>query len=385
MNSRISRRRLLGAGLSVAALPLMSACGSALETLTTSNADANLINLPSTSPASLGFAMPDEGKPHLRTWMAWPAKRSIWGQYLEYVRDDTVRLAQTIRRFEPVTVVARSDQVADAKRRLGANINVLAFAIDDAWIRDTGPTFLTNGKGGKAGTIFNFNGWGNKQAYSNDALLAERMLTYLNLNGFRSPIVTEGGAIEVDGDGTILTSESALLNANRNPGKTKAQVEAGLMGWLGAKKVIWIPGGNDYYTNGHVDGYARFIRPGVVVCEITDDPSWGDYDYTVSNLKALQSATDAKGRKLEVVTVMRPRKDQTRAGSSPDFAPDYVNYYLCNNAIILPEFGDKPRDDAARDLFARLYPTRTVVQLNIDEIAAGGGGIHCFTQQEPVA
>jgi agmatine deiminase len=379
-NPFVSRRHLLGAGLAGAALPLLNACGSNLNpTEDPGEVESQAL----ASPASQGFFMPDESVPHLRSWMAWPTRRDIWQASLEPLRGDMVRLARTIRQFEPVTVVVRSDQMVSARRRLDANIDLLAFPIDDAWIRDTGPTFLINGKGAKAGSVFNFNAWGYKQPYSSDARLAGRMLQYLGLQAFKAPIVTEGGAIETDGEGTVLTTESALLNSNRNPGKSKAQVTEALKGWLGASKVIWLPGGNDYYTDGHIDGYARFVRPGVVLCEITDDRSYEDYDYTIANLKALQGASDARGRRLEVITVQRPRLDKARMGSSEFFAPDYVNYYVVNGGVIVPEFGDSSRDLAARDLVARLYPSRRVVQINIDQIASGGGGIHCFTQQEP--
>jgi agmatine deiminase len=198
-----------------------------------------------------------------------------------------------------------------------------------------------------------------------------------------SDLILEGGGIEVDGEGTAIITESCVLNDNRNPGWSKADVEAELGALLGLEKIIWLPGiaGKDI-TDGHTDFYARFARPGVVVAGFDPDPESFDHDVTARHLDILESATDAKGRSLEVVVLEAPSTVRPEF-ESDDFAAGYINFYVCNGAVIAPEFGDPEADGAARQELERLFPDRQVVQINIDAIAAGGGGIHCTTQQEP--
>lgn len=196
-------------------------------------------------------------------------------------------------------------------------------------------------------------------------------------------LVLEGGGIEVDGEGTAIITESCVLNENRNPGKSKKDVEAKLADLLGLKKIIWLPGiaGRDI-TDGHTDFYARFARPGIVVAGLDTDPQSYDHEVTERHLAILKAATDASGRPLRVEVIKGPATVRPEFASD-DFAAGYINFYLCNGGVIAPEFGDAEGDSAARATLERLFPDREVVQLNIDGIAAGGGGIHCTTQQEP--
>ena len=189
--------------------------------------------------------------------------------------------------------------------------------------------------------------------------------------------------IEVDGEGTALITESCVLNPNRIPGWSKADVEAELRPLLGLDKIVWLPGiaGKDI-TDGHTDFYARFARPGVVVAGFDPDPRSWDHDVTLRHLDILESATDARGRQFEVVVLDAPGSVRTEF-ESDEFAAGYINFYVCNGAVIAPEFGDPETDEAAKQELERLFPDRSVVQINIDSIAAGGGGIHCTTQQEP--
>lgn len=329
------------------------------------------------------WRMPEEGDPHKRTWMAFGASEAIWGAaLLPEVRRNLARIAQAIAQFEPVSMLVRPEDLDLARGLVGPSVELVEAPLDDLWMRDTGPVFVT-GNGAKAGVNFNFNGWGEKQEYGRDAGVAGFVADRAGVATLPTDLVLEGGGIEVDGEGTALITESCVLNKNRNPGWSKADVEAELGPLLGLDKIIWLPGikGKDI-TDGHTDFYARFARPGVVVAGLDTDPESWDHDVTKRHLDILKSATDAKGRKLEVVVLEAPSFVRPEF-ESDDFAAGYINFYICNGAVIAPEFGDPETDQAARQELERLFPDRRVVQVNIDAIAAGGGGIHCTTQQEP--
>nr|WP_245815958.1 agmatine deiminase family protein [Rhodococcus maanshanensis] len=330
------------------------------------------------------WVMPEEGQPHARTWMAFGASEEIWGAaLLPQVRRDLATIAQTIAQFEPVSMLVREDELDLARGLVGPSVELVVAPIDDLWMRDTGPVFV-KGNGAKAGIDFNFNGWGEKQDYDRDAKVAGVVTARAGVELLPTDLILEGGGIEVDGEGTAIITESCVLNDNRNPGWSKADVEAELGPLLGLEKIIWLPGikGKDI-TDGHTDFYARFARPGVVVAGLDPDPESFDHDVTERHLEILESATDAKGRSLEVVVLEAPATVRPEF-ESDDFAAGYINFYVCNGAVIAPEFGDTEGDQAARQELERLFPDRRVVQINIDAIAAGGGGIHCTTQQEPV-
>ncbi len=332
--------------------------------------------------ADAGWFMPAEWWPHTRCWMAWPSRKDIWGSCLAHVKKDVAAVAQAIAAFEPVSLIASPDSVAETKQACGGKVEVIAMPIDDCWMRDTGPTFLVNDKGGCAGISWGFNGWGEKyKPYTADALLARRLLGELKRPAFAGPLVIEGGNLCSDGEGTLLTSETAVLDPKRNPGLQRDEAEERLRAYLGVQKVIWLPGNKvDTVTDGHVDSIACFCRPGVVIAEITEDKSDPEYEELQKCRKALEDdATDAQGQKLEVLALVRPRvRRPTR-----DFCPSYLNFYIANRGIVMPQFGDERADEAARQVVANAFPGRRVVQLRIDAIAEGGGGIHCITQQEP--
>lgn len=332
------------------------------------------------NPADHGFAMPAEWMPHARCWMMWPTRRELWDDFAATKRN-TVAVARAIRLFEPVTVMVRPEQAAEARALLGAAIDILEIPIDDSWARDVGPCFLVDGRGGLAGADFRFNAWGGKYAgYENDNLVAGRVLEAAGAGRFASSLVAEGGGITVDGEGTVITTESCFPNANRNADWSRAEIEAELKRALGARKVIWIPGNPDEReTDGHVDGIAAFVRPGVVLVEVTDDPDQPHHAVMQENLKALRAATDAKGRALEIVVI----KDAAEAESDCwRFCRSYVNAYIANGAVVMPCYGIDA-DRAAMETFQRVYPERKIVPVAIDDIAVGGGGIHCITQQQP--
>lgn len=328
--------------------------------------------------------MPDEGMPHKRTWMAFGASASIWGNaLLPVARANLGLIARTIAQFEPVTVLVRSSEQALAASACGPSVGQLVSTMDDLWMRDTGPVFVKDASGSRRGLNFNFNGWGGKQTSRQDRLVSAAVAKAAGVPLTATSLVLEGGGIEVDGHGTAIITESCVLNRNRNPGWTKAAVEAQLKTLLGLKTIIWLPGiaGKDI-TDGHTDFYARFAAPGVVIAHMDNDPASYDNAVTKRHLAILKTARDARGQLLKVVVLNAPTS--VRPGlASNDFAAGYVNFYVCNDAVIAPQFGDAKADADARSALLELFPTREVVQLNIDGIAAGGGGIHCTTQQEP--
>ncbi len=328
--------------------------------------------------------MPDEGEPHKRTWMAFGASASIWGNaLLPVARANLGLIARTIAQFEPVTMLVRSNEQALAASACGPNVALLVSTMDDLWMRDTGPVFVKDASGARRGLNFNFNGWGSKQTARQDRLVAAAVTKAAGVPLTATSLVLEGGGIEVDGMGTAIITESCVLNRNRNPGLTKAEAEAQLKTLLGLKTIIWLPGiaGKDI-TDGHTDFYARFAAPGVVIAHMDNDPASYDNAVTKRHLAILKTARDARGQLLKVVVLNAPTS--VRPGlASNDFAAGYVNFYVCNGAVIAPQFGDAKADADARSALLELFPTREVVQLNIDGIAAGGGGIHCTTQQEP--
>ena len=225
-------------------------------------------------------------------------------------------------------------------------------------------------------------GWGNKQEHGNDALIARLVAEKLDLPVFDNPVVGEGGGVETDGEGTLLAHASSWINANRNRG-SQAEVEAALHNALGSDTMIWAPGiiGEDI-TDYHIDALARFVRPGVVLIQLPKraDPydPWSVSAFETYNI--LKSARDAQGRKLEIVVLPDPVRIRSR---HRNFVWSYVNYYVCNGAVITAEFGDDAADDRAQSTLKQLYPGREIVSLDVDPIGAAGGGIHCSTQQQP--
>ncbi|NEP13450.1 MAG: agmatine deiminase family protein [Symploca sp. SIO2C1] len=356
--------------------------GSILMGKMLNGCDATSTEFSTTSDAS--WLMPDESAPHQCTWMAFGASRGIWGRkLLPEVQDNLATIARTIAKYEPVKMLVRQEDYDLARVKCGSDVELIICPLDDLWIRDTGPVFVINQDGNKAGVDFNFNGWGEKQDFYDDAEVAGFVAQKSKVPLINTDLVLEGGGIEVDGRGTAIITESCVLNNNRNPGLSKADCEAELKALLGLRKIIWLPGIAGYdITDGHTDFYARFAHPGVVIAGFDPDPNSFDHAVTKEHLDILRSATDADGDQLEVTVLEGPQK--IRPGyPTDDFAAGYINFYVINGAVIAPEFGDSQADSRAQEVLAELFPNRDIVQINIDAIAAGGGGIHCTTQQEP--
>jgi len=335
-------------------------------------------------PADDGFFMPAEWAPHGRCWMEWPSRAETWGDRIEAARDAYVEVATAIARFEPVTMIAKPKNLIDASLRVGKdkNINVYSLPHDDSWMRDNGPTFVVDGAGAVAGVDWRWNAWGNKYAdHERDAAVAEEVLKHLEMRRYEAPLVLEGGAIHTDGEGTLLTTESVLLNPNRNPGIGRADMEELLAAYLGVRKVIWLGEGlKDDSTDGHVDNLACFVKPGTVLALTSSDSADANHGPLKDNLARLRAATDAQGRALEVIEIEQPRPRYLPDGSR--IAASYVNFYVANGAVVMPAFED-PQDARAFEAVTRAFPGREIVQVPALDIVFGGGGIHCITQQQP--
>ncbi|HGM5580998.1 TPA: agmatine/peptidylarginine deiminase [Pseudomonas putida] len=335
-----------------------------------------------------GWRMPAEWARHAATWMIWPHNQGLWESgwrvTLTEVQRDYARVASAIARFEPVKMVVAPSALASARALCGTGIELIELAVDDSWCRDSGPTFLTHPQHGLAGLSWRFNAWGGKSEHGQDRSLGRRILDHLGLEGFSTPLCNEGGAIHVDGEGTLITTESVLLNPNRNPGLSKADFEACFARLLGIRKTIWLPGDPQYVTgdmtDGHVDGVCAFARPGVLLVDATHEQGSVYADVARENRRALELARDAQGRRFELLDLF-----EASAAVDKDaevFCASYTNFYLANGAVIMPAYGIDADQAAARQL-ALAFPDREIVPVRIDHIAHGGGGIHCITQQQP--
>lgn len=327
--------------------------------------------------------MPAEWAPHERCWMAWPCRDTLWGDDgLEPARRAYAAVAQAIASFEPVTMLANAEDLSAAAKLCGTEVDCRAMPLDDSWMRDFGPSFVIDGQGSIAGVDWRFNAWGDKfHPYDRDAALAERLLGDIGIQRFSAPLILEGGSIHVDGEGTLLTSEECLLAPNRNPDLGRAEIEDLLRRYLGVKAFVWLGQGlEDDDTDGHVDNIACFVRPGVVMTVVCDDPTDPNHHILKDNLARLSKAKDARGRPLEIIELPLPREQ--RYLGSQRLALSYVNYYIANGGVVMPSFGDS-QDEAARVILERAFPDRRVVQVPVSDILVGGGGIHCITQQQP--
>ncbi len=336
------------------------------------------------SARASGFWMPEENAPHLRTFMQWPVSRKVYPDpvFLEMVQQAIADIANAISGFEPVVVLVDKRFEASARRLLGGEIEIWDIPTDDLWCRDSGPTFVIDGNGDLAVSQTNFNGWGNKQIHPNDGRIAERVAARLGLPIFNNHLVGEAGGVESDGSGTLMAHESSWVNPNRNSG-TRDEIEALLLEALGATQMIWAPGiaGADI-TDYHIDALARFVTPGHIVIQMPPEILPGDpwSKAAFETLEILQDATDANGNKFILDTLPEPYDTRVQA---PDFVASYVNYYICNGAVISARFGDRQADEEAADTLRKLYPDREIVVLDVDPVGEVGGGIHCATQQQP--
>jgi agmatine deiminase len=359
------------------------ASAAALQGCTT--ADSRQPARSSSDPLLANYHMPLESSPHERTIMQWPVSLDVYDPpSLAAVQDKIALIANTISAFEPVAMLVSGPAARAARAKLGQAVEIWDIPTDDLWCRDSGPTFVKNAQGELAVAHIMFNGWGRKQSHARDAKIAATVAKRLDLPLLETGLVGEQGGIEHDGAGTLLAHASCWVNPNRNSG-SEAVVGRSLLRALGGKKMIWAPGikGADI-TDYHIDALARFVAPGQVLIQLPKraDPQDPWSVSAFETYEILKRSTDARGRKLEIITLPEPINIRS---SKADFVSSYVNYYVCNGAVISAEFGDRKADDRAGQILAALYPGRKIVSLNVDAIGESGGGIHCATQQQPKA
>lgn len=400
--------------------------------------------------------MPSEESPHAATWLAYGATAGAWGTTGNYgasravARQDLIRIAANVSRFEPVNMLVANEQdraeaehyLAQIKRELaqnphnrytangvfstgklpaveaGGKIEFILCPINDLWARDTAPIFVKQG-GKVAGVNLNFNGWGQEptgaagwqkdrrkaengiqdQPIAADRKVADFILRHTQTPKISTWLVMEGGGIEVNGEGTAICTESCILNPNRNPGRSKAEVEAELLRLFGVRKVIWLKGLKAHdITDGHIDFYARFVNENTVLYALDNDPESSDYAVTRENARVLAQATTANGTPLKLIALNAPDMDKVYQAVSArqwagqrsrfnedSFAAGYIGYYATDKAIVMAQFGDEDADRAAYRTLQQCYPKHHILQIATDGLANGGGTIHCATQQQIVA
>lgn len=362
-------------------------------------------------PVNDGFYMPAEFSKHAATIMIWPYRPGSWCYGAKAARRVFAEIISEISKHEKVLVLAGDNQLESAKNALSHlnNVEILNISSDDAWARDTAPTFLVNDTGALRAVDWQFNAWGGEYdglyaSWENDDKIPYQLCKIKGIDLYNAhPFVLEGGSIHTDGEGTLITTEECLLSPGRNPQLSKGEIEEKLKAYLGVSKIIWLPKGiyNDE-TNGHIDNICAFTAPSEVVLAWCEDKTDPQYEISKACLDVLESSVDAKGRKIKVHKLPVPTKpvcvsqedllgydfepgeDMREAGER--LAASYVNFYFCNNAIILPQFSGEniDSDRAAAEILRSACPDREIVPINAGDIILGGGNIHCITQQIPL-
>jgi agmatine deiminase len=341
----------------------------------------------SASPSSLGYRMAAEWEPHATTWLAWPHKRESWPGKFEPIPQLYSQLIRTLSEFEAVHVLAGGAAVmAEARSMVGdvPNVTLHDIPTNDAWTRDHGPTFLVGTPGSQPSLVdWGYNAWGGKYPpYDLDDVVPQRIAQWSGRRRFSPGIILEGGAIDCNGRGTIITTEQCLLNPNRNPQLCCHDMERYLADYLGAKKVLWLGEGIEGDdTDGHIDELARFVGPRTVVAALESNKDDINYDPLRENFDRLERFTDQDNQPLDVIALPMPQPifyEEQRLPAS------YCNFYIANGVAIVPQFED-PADRKVIEILGRLLPDRQIIGLPARDLVWGLGAFHCITQQEPVA
>lgn len=344
------------------------------------------------SPAGEGFRWPAEWEAHEATWLSWPHNRETWPRQLAAVERAFVAMARALCGREKVCITVQDSAMADSVHATliregmdpGANVGCYVVPTNDAWIRDHGPVFLVRDSGmtrERAVMDFGYNAWGGKYPpWDCDEKVSRRMAGLLGLQRFANPAVIEAGSIEGNGQGTLITTDSCLLNSNRGPGRTRDFLESMLRASLGVEHVLWLDSeivGDD--TDGHVDNLARFVASDVVVTVVEEDAHDPNYEPLRKNLARLRAAGEDSGRKLSIATLPMPPPVFVGGMRCP---ASYANFYIANEVVLLPTFGT-PSDARAIAILEELLPGRDVVGIPARDLVVGLGSVHCLTQQEP--
>jgi len=354
------------------------------------------------TPRGDGFRMPGEHEPHQAILMAWPTRTDNWRDNAEPAQRAFTELAVAIDEATPVIMCVSPEHYGDALNRLPDSIDLVPIASDDSWMRDIGPSYVVNNAGELRGVDWPFNAWGGVvnglyDSWERDDALAGQLLALRGEGRYRAPLVLEGGAVHVDGEGTCITTAECLLHPGRNPELSQDEITKFLRDYLNVDTVIWLPHGlADDETDGHVDNILHFVRPGEVVLTWCDDPNDPVYDICRQAEAALSTATDAAGRSFSIHRLPMPgplhiteaeaagvqHGDGMNRTPGTRLAASYTNFLITNGRLIFPLL-DRTHDDTVEGMLATLFPERTVVGVPAREILLGGGNIHCVTQQVP--
>jgi agmatine deiminase len=333
-------------------------------------------------PSAGGYVMPAEWGPHQAVWTAWPADDDLWVGELENVRRDFTGFLRTLSRFERVELLVRDDEAArDAADRLqGADVRFHRVPYDDVWLRDSGPIAVRSDDRVRL-LNWRFNGWGGKYEAQTDDGIPREIAGLLGTETIDIDVVLEGGSIEVNGAGTLLTTRQCLLSAHRNPGLTEPGIEEYLRSYLGVEQVLWLDNGLEGdHTDGHIDTITRFVSADTIVTVTCEDRSDPNCDTTMANLERLRRFTDRAGRPFRIVPLPLPVTRLEFDGQR--LPPTYANFYIANGGVVVPVYGD-PMDERALEILRPLFPGREVVGQMARGLITGGGAFHCVTQQQP--
>ncbi len=343
-------------------------------------------------PQKQNFYMPPEWYPHECCWMQWPheidSKNSYteiesWSHFdFEKGRIAWAKVAKTISNFERVNMIVHPQDMEIAKKLLDNSIYIYEFENDDCWARDSGATFLLDNQNKLGGVDWEFNGWGKFSPHDSDNKIARFMIDKSSAKYFKSSMVLEGGSIHVNGSGTLITTEQCLLNQNRNPHLTKEEIENSLKKYLNINNIIWLKHGTDVGTDGHIDNIACFVDQTKVLALSCKDKEDSFYDKINENLEILKSSVDAYGQQLEIIEMEMSYK---RLIPNNDEPSSYINFYIANDAVVMPSFEDEKADENAQSIIKSLFPKRKIQPINGVDISLGGGNIHCITQQQPIS
>ncbi len=358
------------------------------------------------TPKKDGFRMPAEWEPRKQDWLIWPERQDTWRMGGKPAQKVLVDVAKEIIRFNPLTVVCSADQYENARARLPEEVRIVEMTTDDSWAQDKGPFFLVNDKGESRGVTWGWNAYGGLEGglyfpWKRDAEYATKVLDLENIDRYDARgMVFEGGAMQIDGEGTLIVTENSVLNHNRNPNLTKQEVENYFKDYMNLDKVIWLKDGMAFdETDGHIDDVCFFVRPGVIALSWTDDVNNPQYKPLKAAYDVLSQETDAKGRKFEIHKIPIPKiftiteeesagvdiceSAASREGGLP-LAVTYINCYFVNGGLLLPQYGD-PMDQVAYDMYKELMPEREIVKIYTREFSLCGGNIHCMAHQQPLA
>ena len=358
------------------------------------------------TPKKDGFRMPAEWEPRKQDWLIWPERQDTWRMGGKPAQKVLVEVAQEIIRFNKLTVICSADQYENARTRLPEEVRVIEMTTDDAWAQDKGPFFVVDDKGDQRGVTWGWNAYGGLEGglyfpWKRDAEFATKLLDLEDVDRYDARgMVFEGGAMQIDGEGTLIVTENSVLNHNRNPHLNKTEVENYFKEYMNLEKVIWLKDGMAFdETDGHIDDVLFFVRPGVIALSWTDDTNNPQYKPLKEAYDILSQETDAKGRKFEIHKIPIPEiltiSDEENAGvdlcesaasreAGLPLAVTYINSYFVNGGILVPQFGD-PMDDVACEMFKKMMPDREVVKIWTREFSLAGGNIHCMALQQPAA